>query len=130
MLTAGAAALLMIAGCSLVRSSPTNASRMWLARRFFPQDDELVQATCGAGRRAGSSSCRGAWPRDRAELLGIMVHGLQDEQEAPALAVAAARPRLGADVLGVQFVGVDVEEQHGQREGLHAALRASLPKPE
>jgi peroxiredoxin len=105
MLTAGAAGLLMIAGCSLVRSSPANASDV-VGTTIFPSGQRPLMPAV-SGRTLTGQELRLA--ADHGHVIVLNFWGswcTVCRQEAPALAVAAQQLKSS----GVQFVGVDVED--------------------
>jgi hypothetical protein len=123
MLTVGAAALLMIAGCSLVRSSPANASNV-VGTTIFPSGQRPLMPAV-SGRTLTGQELRLAAEHGHVMywLRGSWCSGL------PAGSTCLSLPR-GSSSLGVQFVGVDVEDNSASAKAKHAVVRASLPKPE
>jgi len=104
-LTAGAAVLLMIAGCSLVRSSPANASNA-AGTTIFPPGQWLPMPAV-SGRTLTGQELRLA--ADHGHVIVLNFWGswcTVCQREAPALAVAAQQLKPS----GVRFVGVDVED--------------------
>jgi peroxiredoxin len=104
-LTAGTAVLLMIAGCSLVRSSSANTSNVVGTTIFPPGQQPMMPAV--SGRTLTGQELRLA--ADRGHVIVLNFWGswcTVCRQEAPALAVAAQQLKRS----GVQFVGVDVED--------------------
>src|SRR5689334_7710195 len=105
MLTAGAAALLMIAGCSLVHSSPVNTSNADGTTIFPSGQRPLMPAV--SGRTLTGQELRLAADHGHPVVLNFWGSWCTVcQQEAPALAVAAQQLKPS----GVQFVGVDVED--------------------
>jgi len=104
-LAAGAAVLLMIAGCSLVRSSPANTSNA-VGTTIFPSGQRpLIPAV--SGRTLTGQGLRLAAEHGHVVVLNFWGSWCTVcQQEAPALAVAARQLKPS----GVQFVGVDVED--------------------
>ena len=104
-LTAGAAVLLMIAGCSLVRSSPTNASNV-VGTTIFPSGQRPLMPAI-SGRTLTGQKLRLASEHGHVIVLSFWGSWCSVcQQEAPALSVAARQFKPS----GVQFVGVDVED--------------------
>lgn len=104
-LTAGAALLLTIAGCSMVRSSSANASDTVGTTVFPPGQRPLMPAV--SGRTLTGQELRLA--ADHGQVIVLNFWGswcTVCRQEAPALAVAAQQLKPS----GVQFVGVDVAD--------------------
>jgi thiol-disulfide isomerase/thioredoxin len=105
MLTASAAALLMIAGCSLVRSSPANASAA-AGMTIFPSGQRPLMPAV-SGRTLTGQELRLTAEHGHVVVLNFWGSWCTVcRQEAPALAVAARQLKPS----GVQFVGVDVED--------------------
>jgi thiol-disulfide isomerase/thioredoxin len=105
MLTAGAAVLLMIAGCSLVRSSPANASAA-VGTTIFPSGQRPLMPAV-SGRTLTGQELRLAAEYGHVVVLNFWGSWCTVcQQEAPALAVAARQLKPS----GVQFVGIDVED--------------------
>ena len=105
MLTAGAAVPLMIAGCSLVRSSPANASAA-VGTTIFPSGQRPLMPAV-SGRTLTGQGLRLAAEHGHVVVLNFWGSWCTVcQQEAPALAVAARQLKPS----GVQFVGVDVED--------------------
>lgn len=95
----------MIAGCSLVRSSSANTSNVVGTTIFPPGQQPLMPAV--SGRTLTGQELRLA--ADRGHVIVLNFWGswcTVCRQEAPALAVAAQQLKRS----GVQFVGVDVED--------------------
>ena len=104
-LAAGAAVLLMIAGCSLVRSSPANASAA-VGTTIFPSGQRPLMPAV-SGRTLTGQELRLAAEHGHVVVLNFWGSWCTVcRQEAPALAVAAQQLKPS----GVQFVGVDVED--------------------
>ena len=104
-LAAGAAVPLMIAGCSLVRSSPANTSNA-VGTTIFPSGQRQLMPAV-SGRTLTGQELRLA--ADHGHVIVLNFWGswcTVCRQEAPALAVAARQLKPS----GVQFVGVDVED--------------------
>jgi peroxiredoxin len=117
---AGAAVLLMIAGCSLVRSSPTNASNV-VGTTIFPSGQRPLMPAV-SGRTLTGQELRLAAEHGHVIVLNFWGSWCSVcRQEAPALSVAARQFKPS----GVQFVGVDVEDSSAsakaymQQYGLH-----------
>ena len=105
MLTAGAAVLLMIAGCSLMRSSPANASAA-VGTTIFPSGQRPLMPAV-SGRTLTGQELRLAAEHGHVVVLNFWGSWCTVcQQEAPALSVAARQFKPS----GVQFVGVDVED--------------------
>jgi peroxiredoxin len=105
MLTAGAAVPLMIAGCSLVRSSSADASAA-VGTTIFPSGQRPLMPAV-SGRTLTGQGLRLAAEHGHVVVLNFWGSWCTVcQQEAPALAVAARQLKPS----GVQFVGVDVED--------------------
>ena len=126
-LTAGAAVLLMIAGCSLVRSSPANTSNVVGTTIFPPGQRPLMPAV--SGRTLTGQELRLAADHGHVVVLNFWGSWCTVcRQEAPALAVAAQQLKPS----GVQFVGVDVEDNSASAKAYmqrHGLLYPSLSDP-
>jgi thiol-disulfide isomerase/thioredoxin len=104
-LAAGAAVLLMIAGCSLVRSSPANTSNA-VGTTIFPSGQRQPMPAV-SGRTLTGQELRLAAEHGHVIVLNFWGSWCTAcRQEAPALAVSAQQLKPS----GVQFVGVDVED--------------------
>jgi thiol-disulfide isomerase/thioredoxin len=103
--TAGAAVLLMIAGRSLVRSSPANTSNV-VGTTIFPSGQRPLMPAVPGRTLTGQELPLAA---DHGHVIVLNFRGSWCTvclQEAPALTVAAQQLKPS----GVQFVGVDVAD--------------------
>ena len=127
MLTAGTAALLMIAGCSLVRSSPANASNV-VGTTIFPSGQRPLMPAV-SGRTLTGQELRLAAEHGHVIVLNFWGSWCSVcQQEAPALSVAARQFKPS----GVQFVGVDVADNSASAKAYmqqHGLLYPSLSDP-
>jgi len=104
-LAAGAAVLVMIAGCALVRSSPASASDV-VGTTIFPAGHRPLMPAV-SGRTLAGQELRLAADHGHVVVLNFWGSWCTVcRQEAPALAIAARQFKPS----GVQFVGVDVED--------------------
>jgi len=104
-LTAGAAVLVMIAGCALVRSSSASASDV-VGTTIFPAGHRPLMPAV-SGRTLAGQELRLAADHGHVVVLNFWGSWCTVcRQEAPALAIAARQFKPS----GVQFVGVDVED--------------------
>src|SRR5690242_13091824 len=114
----------MIAGCALVRSSPANAPDM-AGMTIFPSGQRPLMPAV-SGRTLTGQELRLAAEHGHVVVLNFWGSWCTVcRQEAPTLAVAARQLKPSGPVRRCRRGG-----QNGQREGLHAALRDGLPKPE
>lgn len=121
-LTAGAAVLVMIAGCSLVRSSPANASDVVGTTIFLSGHRPLMPAV--SGRTLAGQELRLAADHGHVVVLNFWGSWCTVcQQEAPALAVAARQFKPS----GVQFVGVDVEDNTASAKAYMQQYGLSYP---
>jgi peroxiredoxin len=122
MLTASATALLMIAGCSLVRSSPANASAA-AGMTIFPSGQRPLMPAV-SGRTLTGQELRLAAEHGHVVVLNFWGSWCTVcRQEAPALAVAARQLKPS----GVQFVGVDVEDNTASAKAYMQQYGLSYP---
>ena len=126
-LTAGAAVLLMIAGCSLVRSSPANASNV-VGTTIFPSGQRLLMPAV-SGRTLTGQELRLAAEHGHVIVLNFWRSWCSVcQQEAPAQSVAARQFKPW----GVRFVGVDVADNSASAKAYmqqHGLLYPSLSDP-
>jgi peroxiredoxin len=114
----------MIAGCSLVRPSPANASNV-VGTTIFPSGQRPLMPAV-SGRTLTGQELRLAAEHGHVIVLNFWGSWCSVcQQEAPALSVAA-RPS------GVQFVGVDVADNSASAKAYmqqHGLLYPSLSDP-
>jgi peroxiredoxin len=126
-LAAGAAVLLMVAGCSLVRSSPANASNV-VGMTIFPSGQRQLMPVV-SGRTLTGQELRLATEHGHVIVLNFWGSWCSVcQQEAPALSVAARQFKPS----GVQFVGVDVADNSASAKAYmqqYGLLYPSLSDP-
>jgi thiol-disulfide isomerase/thioredoxin len=121
-LTAG---LLMIAGCSLVRSSPANTPNV-AGTTIFPSGQRPLTPAV-SGRTLTGQELRLATEHGHVIVLNLWRSWCTVcQQETPALAVAAQQLKPS----GVQFAGVDVEDNTASAKAYTQHYGDCLPKPE
>ena len=124
---AGAAVLLMIAGCSLVRSSPANTSNA-VGTTIFPSGQRQLMPAV-SGRTLTGQKLRLAAEHGHVIVLNFWGSWCSVcQQEAPALSVAARQFKPS----GVQFVGVDVADNSASAKAYmqqYGLLYPSLSDP-
>jgi len=117
----------MIAGCSLVRSSPAKASSV-VGTTIFPSGQRPLMPAV-SGRTLTGQELRLAAERGHVIVLNFWGSWCSVcQQEAPALSVAARQFKP----LGVQFVGVDVADNSASAKAYmqqHGLLYPSLSDP-
>ena len=126
-LAAGVAVVLMVTGCSLVRSSPTKASSV-IGTTVFPPGHRLLMPAV-SGRTLTGQELRLAAEHGHVIVLNFWGSWCSVcQQEAPALSVAARQFTPS----GVRFVGVDVADNSASAQAYmqhHGLLYPSLSDP-